>query len=424
MFLLYNLILTLLSPIWVPWMIWRSKKRQESPNWQERQGIYNSIPKKEKGEKRIWVHAVSLGEMIAVKPFLQELKQQKPEVKIILSTTTSSGHQSAREKLTEWFDYLVYFPIDLPRFQLRAMQRVRPDVIAIMETELWFNFLWAADVFNAPAYIVNGRNSDRAFKNSQKVKWFYKAMFKYLKGCLVQTQADAERFSYLGAQRVHVLGNVKFDEAASEIQSTTDWKKELYIPLNHRVVVIGSTRSEYEVELTQRAIIPILTENPHLTVIHAPRHIESAEEVMSAMKSLLPPNSSISCGFRSKNEKATYLVLDSYGELAGVYNIADIVVIGGGFDMLGGQNLIQPLALGKPVIHGPNMFNFRDIATTSVSAGASMVCNTSLELQHSIESLLSDETQRGTMSQCASELVQKNLGASKRYAEAVLAELD
>ena len=89
MFLLYNLILTLLSPIWVPWMIWRSKKRQESPNWQERQGIYNSIPKKEKGEKRIWVHAVSLGEMIAVKPFLQELKQQKPEVKIILSTTTS-----------------------------------------------------------------------------------------------------------------------------------------------------------------------------------------------------------------------------------------------------------------------------------------------------------------------------------------------
>jgi 3-deoxy-D-manno-octulosonic-acid transferase len=190
------------------------------------------------------------------------------------------------------------------------------------------------------------------------------------------------------------------------------------------VVVIGSTRSEYEVELTQKAIIPILTENPHLTVIHAPRHIEAAEEVMNNMKTLIPPDSSISCGFRSKNDMATYLVLDSYGELAGVYNIADIVVIGGGFDKLGGQNLIQPLALGKPVIHGPNMFNFRDIATTSVGAGASMVCNTSLELQHSIESLLSDETQRGTMSQRASELVQKNLGASKRYAEAVLAELD
>jgi 3-deoxy-D-manno-octulosonic-acid transferase len=423
MFLFYNFVLTLLSPIWVPWMIWRSKKRREAPNWQERQGNYQSIPKKKKHEKRIWVHAVSLGEVIASRPFLVALRTLAPNAKIILSTTTSSGHENAREKLDGLYDYLVYFPIDLPRFQLRAMQIVRPDAIAVMETELWFNFLWAAKVFETKTFIVNGRMSDRAFKNSQKFRWFYRSLFKMLDGCLVQSETDATRYESLGAQNIQILGNTKFDEAIGTVDESINWRSVLGIDPTDKVIVIGSTRSEFEEELVQNAVIPQLLADPTLRVIHAPRHLETADRILASWSGKLTKASQESLlrgGRRSAGDKSRYLVLDTYGELGGVFGIADIVVIGGGFDKLGGQNLIQPLALGKPVLHGPYMFNFREVAGQSVDIGASKICEDSASLQSNIKLLLENEHLRIEMSGRATALVQNNLGASDRYAKVVL----
>jgi 3-deoxy-D-manno-octulosonic-acid transferase len=179
MFFLYNLVLTLLAPIWVPWMMLRARRRNEAPNWRERSGNYEGVvPPRDKAKPRIWVHAVSVGEVIAAKPFLRQIRELASDCEIVLSVTTSSGHQTAREMELPLFDHLVYFPIDVPKFTLRAMQRVRPDVIAIMETELWFNFLWAAKVFDVPTMIVNGRISDKAYKTDLKVAFFFRALFK------------------------------------------------------------------------------------------------------------------------------------------------------------------------------------------------------------------------------------------------------
>ncbi len=416
MYLIYNFILTGLSPLWVPWMWLRTKKRGEQPNWRERQGDYTkSIPTKPKGTKRIWVHAVSVGEVVAAKPFLEELRKQSPKAEIVLTVTTSSGHQTAREKLTGLFDYLLYFPIDLARFQLRAVQLVRPDVIAIMETELWYNLLWAADVFEVPVYMVNARSSDRAFRRSMKLGWFFTETLALVKEVLAQSEQDAERFRSLGAKNVRVLGNTKFDEAAGVAAADAEnWRKELGLDARP-VVVVGSTRSELEVRLVVSALKPFAGE---IQVIHAPRHLETASEVLG-----IASQAFASVGLRSKKERADYLVLDSYGELGAVYSVADVVIIGGGFDTLGGQNIIQPLALGKPVLHGPNMFNFREVAAQSVEAGASQICSNAEELTEALRQLLASEPKQREMGEAAKALVQKNLGASARYAEVIVGAL-
>ena len=415
-YLIYNFILTGLAPLWVPWMWLRTKKRGEQPNWAERQGNYEkSLPIKKKGDKRIWVHAVSVGEVIAAKPFLEQLRKQAPKAEIVLSVTTSSGHQTAREKLVGLFDHLVYFPIDMARFQLRGVQRIRPDVIAVMETELWYNFLWAADVFDVPVFMVNARSSDRAFRRSLKFRWFFAESLALVKEVLAQSEQDAERFRSLGAPRVRVLGNTKFDEAAGGSASdASDWRAKLGLD-ERPVVVVGSTRSELEVKLVVEALAPL---KGSVQVIHAPRHLETAGEVVNAAQS-----AGFAVGLRSKAETSEYLVLDSYGELGAVYSVADVVIVGGGFDTLGGQNIIQPLALGKPVLHGPNMFNFREVAAQSVEAGASKICATSAELEAAVRELLGSVDQRTRMGSAASELVKANLGASERYAQVVLESL-
>lgn len=421
MFILYNLALTLLSPIWVPWMVWRARKRQEAPNWKERSGNYDGVViPRDKGKRRVWVHAVSVGEVIAAKPFLSQLRQLAPDCEIVLSVTTSSGHQTAREMDMPLFDSLVYFPIDVPKFTLRAMQWVRPNVMVIMETELWYNFLWAADVFDVRTIIVNGRISDKAYKTDQKVGFFFRSLFKLVSRCLVQTETDKERFESLGAQGVEVFGNTKFDEATSVVAvDPAEWRAKLGIPEGKQVVVVGSTRSEMEEEL----IIQSFFAMTNVLFVHAPRHVESAGRIVDHFQKHLGATGK-TIGLRSKGESGDYIILDTFGELGSVYSVADVVIVGGGFDKLGGQNLIQPLALAKPVIHGPNMFNFREVAAESVRSGCSIICEDSQAVTSTILELLINPGKREEMANAAKNMIGHHVGASKRYAEAVIAEMD
>ncbi len=421
MFIVYNLAMTLLSPLWVPWMLWRTKRRKEAPNWKERSGNYSEVvPAKPKGKKRVWVHAVSVGEVIAAKPFLRQLRQLAPDCEIVLSVTTSTGYQTAKELDLPPFDYVVYMPIDVPKFTLRAMQRVQPEVVVIMETELWMNFLWAAKVFDAKVFVVNGRISDKAYRLDTKIKFYFRALFKDVDRCLVQTAVDQERFESLGARNVEVFGKTKFDEAAGAVsQSSDDWRAKLGIPAGKSIVVVGSTRSEMEEDL----VLDAFFELHDVVFIHAPRHLETAGRIETAFERRVASTGK-KLGYRSKGESGDYILLDTFGELGSVYEIADVVVIGGGFDDLGGQNLIQPLALGKPVLHGPNMFNFRDVAAASTKAGASLVCHNSDELAANIGELMADSAKRGRMAAAAKELIHASVGASNRYAEAVVSALN
>mgnify|MGYP001068986264 FL=1 len=414
MYWLYNILIILFAPIWAPWMWWRAWKRGEQPDWKERQGMYQ-LPTRKDG-KRVWVHAVSVGEVVASMPILREVKKLLPDYEIVLSVTTSSGHQTARQKASDLYDHLVYFPIDVARFQLAAMQRVRPSVIAVMETELWFNFLWAAETFEARTLLINGRISDRSFPRSKKIGFFYPPLLKFLNRALMQTKVDADRIRELGAQNVEVLGNCKFDQAVEGLDADpAQWRKELGLVEGKPILVIGSTRGAEEENFVLDAVEKVGLDR--IQVVHAPRHMESIPDLAKNVEKRFG-----TVALRSKKENGPYLLLDTYGELSKVYSVADLVVIGGGFSNLGGQNLIQPLAHGKPVIHGPHMQNFRDAAESALHAGATVVCSDPDQLAATLQSLLGDAERRQKMSDAAKALVDASLGASARYARAIADE--
>jgi len=397
---LYNLALTLAAPIWVPWMWWRANKRVEKPNWQERTGNYE-IPRRA-DRKRIWVHAVSVGETIAARPILQELKNLLPGYEVVLTTTTSTGQGIAKGMVGKLAAYAFYFPIDIARFCVAAMTRVEPSVVVIMETELWLNFLTAAKITNAKTCLVNGRISERSFARAKRLRWLYRAIFAKIDEALMQTDADAERARFLGARTARVLGNSKYDEAGQP--EPLPWDKRA--PL----VVVGSARGELEEDL----IIAALQDVP-AQVVFAPRHIERSEAVVEKART-----AGFQTGLRSRGEnEAAFLVLDTMGELASLYAYADLAIIGGGFDRLGGQNIIQPMAAGVPVICGPNMKNFREPYDQGVATGAVRTASTSEELRHEILNILNDENLRQRMAEAGRLLVNQNTGASARYAKAI-----
>lgn len=408
MFVLYNLLIAIFSPIWVPWMLLRTRKRKEKPNWAERQGDLTLSPRKD-GD-RIWVHAVSVGEVVAVTPILRELRAKAPKLEIVLSVTTSTGHQTARERLEGLFDHLVYAPIDVPRFTLKAMQRAQPNVVAIMETELWMNFLWAAKTFDVTTALINGRISDRSFRRSTKIKFFYRALLRDMDECLMQSELDAQRIRALGAGKVEVLGNCKFDQAIDGLEADpAHWRKELGLSSSLPVVVVGSTRGDMEPKFVVDALRRVGFDN--VQVVHAPRHLETADELERIVR-----EAGGQVARRSRSETGPYLILDTLGELSQVYSVADVAIIGGGFDKLGGQNLIQPLAHGVPVLHGPNMQNFRDVTAIALEAGASETCATEDELAAALTRLLGEAGERVKRSAAAKSLVASNVGASARYA--------
>ncbi len=395
-------------------MLLKARRRKEQPDWAERQGRFD-IPKR--GDKhRIWVHTVSVGEFVAATPILREIRKALPNHEILVSVTTSSGHQTAREAEAGLYDHLVYFPIDVARFQLAAMQMVRPDVVAIMETELWMNFMWAAKTFGARTLLINGRISDKSFPLSYKLRAYYKALFKDVDLCLMQSETDVERIRKLGSRDAKVIGNCKFDQAVEGLKTDpVVWRERLNLDPTRSTIVVGSTRGEEEEQLVLDALAQIGFDR--LNIIHAPRHIERVDALSAMVRQRTG-----AVALRSKSETGPYLILDTYGELSSIYAVADLVIVGGGFMKLGGQNIIQPLAHGKPVLHGPYMQNFRDVAAMADSAGAAKICTTSEHLAAAIRSLLDNPSERHEMGTKAKDLVLRNLGASKRYATIIAEE--
>lgn len=411
---IYNFLITMTAPIWVPLIWWRARKRQEKPNWKERYGDYSLDL--DRARPVIWLHAVSVGEVVAAIPVLKALREKDQSAQLVMSVTTSTGHQTARDRALApgLADHLVYFPIDVARFMWMATWRVRPHAVAIFETELWLNFLHFSKQSGATTLLVNGRISDRSFRRSRWVRFYYQTLMEKLDRALMQTQADAERIRAFGAKSIEVFGNTKFDEAVTpSAEERAQWRAEIGAGPEDFVVVVGSTRGAIEETFVLEALSQLI--RPGIRIVHAPRHVEGADDLERRIVAAVG-----AVARRSRGEKGQYLLLDTYGELSGVYAAADVAVVGGGFERLGGQNLIQPLACGIPVIHGPHMHNFRDVADAASRAGATGIVSTSTELFETLSALVSNPERRSQMGNAGRELVEANRGASGRYAEAIV----
>jgi len=417
----YNLLLHLSLPgalIYYVWRVFISKKSRES--WRHNLGGLPYLSDRPEGKKLIWLHAVSVGEYVASLPVQEELRRIVPDAMILVTTVTQTGNAMARKSAKEQ-DTVAYLPLDFPLFVNRGLDRVRPDVIVIMEAEMWPNFLAAAKRRNIPTILVNGRVSDRSLRRSGKWRWLISWAVSKFDYCCMQTNVDAERILALGAksEAVCVCGNTKFDQEGAQLphKAVESLRADLGLPEGIPVFVAGSTNPGEDEQVLEAFQIMRRT-RADLRLIIAPRQIERGNEIQRMCK-----DRRLICARRSQKEScsANYdvLILDTFGELAAIYAVGEISFVGGSLIPKGGHSLFQPILQGKPVLFGPYTFKTRDMAQMAINAGVGFEVKDSNELAQRALELLQDVGRLAEIDVICRRLVSENRGASARCAEKV-----
>src|SRR5579864_4465005 len=360
MFIVYSLLLGIAFLLSLPWwalqLLLRGKYRA---GLAERLGFVPPRLRPQMKPGSIWIHAVSVGEVLAVSRLVQELKSAHPQRPVFVSTTTATGQKLARERFGE--GRVFYMPLDLG-FPVRAyLDLLRPGLVILAETEFWPNLLYCSHQRGAAVAIVNAHISDRSFPRYRRFRWFFSKVLADVELFLAQTEEDAARLKAIGAaeDRVQVSGNLKFDVQDGPSSAL---KEELRgaIPPGTSVIVCGST-AEGEEELLVRAFGEILGQRPAALMILAPRHPERFDTVekMAVARGLAVVRRSSWKG--SPLEQGVFL-LDTIGELASLYALADVALVGGSLlPGVGGHNILEPARYGVPILVGPYTTNFREI---------------------------------------------------------------
>lgn len=419
MYILYSLLLGLVAIILLPWLlIQMAHVSKYRAGLRERLGrIPERLPRQaEPG--CIWIHAVSVGEVLAISQLVRELRNKKPNPQVFISTTTATGQALARQRFGE--DHVFYMPLDF-RFALRPYFSVlRPALLILAETEFWPNLLYLAKKHGAAVAVVNARISDRSFPRYRRFRSFFSRVLSNVDLFLAQTEEDARRLKQIGAreERVAVSGNLKFD---IRLSSNTAIATELRsaISQHSQVLVCGST-TEGEEEPVLSAFCQILQQFPSAVMILAPRHPERFEKVADLISSTGLEYVRRSAWNASADQilLGSVFLLDSVGELASVYSLAHAAFVGGSLVALGGHNILEPAQHGVAVITGPHTFNFREIVRIFEEGGGLCVVNAE-NLAATITRLLQNREERQRLGQRARELFLQNTGATERTVAAL-----
>lgn len=419
--LAYNLLLLIAFPVACLYFLWRvvvSKKSNES--WRENLGRLPNYANRPADRKLIWLHAVSVGEVVASLPLQEEIRRRLPDAVILVTTITQTGNAMAK-KAAKCADSVSYFPVDYPVIVKRALNRVKPDVIVLMEAEIWPNFLAAAAGRGIPVILVNGHVSDRNMRRSKYWRWLISWSVAKISRFCMQTQTDAERITALGANRelVSVCGNMKFDQEGGKLgdDAIRALRADLGLPDGVPALVAGSTNPGEE-EPVLSAFRQLRHHFGELRLIVAPRQIERAEEIKAMAESY-----GFSCGRRSERQglvEHDVLVLDTFGELASVYAVGEVAFVGGTLIKKGGHSIIQPMLQGKPILFGPHTFKTRDVAEIAKSAGIGFEVQDSRQLAEVARTLLEDPARRAAIESACEQVIRANQGASIRCAQAIM----
>ena len=423
---LYNTLLLLASPWLGLYLLYRRLvSGKEKGTWRERRGLYEA-PEGffEPGKPVIWLHAVSVGEVVAAAPLAHAIKAAL-DCRLILSTVTPTGREMvAKRNLPA--DLVVYLPFDITWFVRRAFARLKPDALVLMESELWYNLVFLAHKRGIPIMLANGRISDRTLKRGARLKWYYRAIYRQLDAILMQSKVDLERALAFGAppEKVAVGGNTKFEEPEPEVspEEAAALKRQLGFAEGDLVLVCGSTREGEEARLLA-AFEQILVAVPEARLLIAPRHLHRAPEVVQLCKTAgFEPLLRTEVQPGAVTSGRQIVLLDTLGELARVYAIARLAFLGGILINGGGQNLLQPLAQGKPPLTGPHFQNFRSLVELATEARVCYVVEDEQALAKSVIQLMKDEELLASFGARAKAFLAANKGASAR-AVAKLTEL-
>jgi 3-deoxy-D-manno-octulosonic-acid transferase len=378
----------------------------------------------------VWLHAVSVGEVNICTHLIQGLMSRLPNAKFVVSTTTTTGMAELEKKLPGHVTR-IYYPIDLRGAVSKAFRVLHPEVIILVEAEIWPNFLWRAQDSETPVFLVNARLSERSYRRYRWAGFLFRPLFHSFAGISVQDPADAQRVRQLGARdsAIQVVGNLKFDAARIDARPGFDVEallRSIGVDPAHPILVAGSTHAGEELILA-RMTRRLRQRFPGLFLIIVPRHFERGKEVgemLTREKVRFLYRTQVSPAKHVAPGELECLLVNTTGELRSFYQVATAIFVGKSLTAEGGQNPIEPGALGKAMVFGPNMQNFRSIAETFVRESAALQIQDEEELEAAVASLLANPEKRATLGANALKVVQANQGSVDRTVEMVVRALE
>lgn len=419
MYFLYNILLHVSLLLFTPYFLFKmaliGKYRKGIG---ERFGFIGKAKlDKLSGKTTVWFHAVSVGETKAVVPLVKVFKEKRPNVKIIFSTVTATGNAVAMKEGAQLIDSLIYFPLDLNWVVKRVVNKIKPTVFVAVEKEIWPNILKVFNNSNIPVFVVNGIISERSFKRYKLFRFFFKNVFKGMSYFLSQTRESADKAAVLGIKhdRIITTGNLKFDMKPLywDIVDRENICQRLKITSDSLVFIAGSTHNGEE-----GAILDVFKELKReffsLKLIIAPRHPERFKEVEALIKERgfsLCKRSEVDTQTQSNND---VILLDTIGELCKFYSIADIAFIGGTLVDIGGHNLLEPALHKKPILYGPHIRSYIEMAEMLEKAGGGIRVNSKNELLLKTKELFNNKVFREKTGNAAYSIIENNRGATEK----------
>lgn len=429
--LLYNLLFPVFFLLSAPYYFWKMWRRG---GWErgfgERFGRIDAGKlQATSGSKVLWLHAVSVGEVNVCLHLIAALRPRLAGWKFLVSTTTSTGMGELEKKLPADVTR-IYYPVDFPWSVRCALDAIRPAAVVLVEAEFWPNFLWQLRARGLPVFLANARVSDKSFRGYQRGAFLFRELFGNFTAVGAQNDADAARLRALGCRpdAIHVTGNAKFDAAAPSGGATLDVPallRQLGVPDDAQLLVAGSTHAGEEL-LLARMFLRLRERFPKLFLVLVPRHFERTAAVVEELRPTglrHALRTELSDGKTFSPGTIDCLLVNTTGELRHFYRHATVVFVGKSITATGGQNPIEPGALGKAMLFGPHMENFRPIAADFVANDAAVQVPDAPALETACATLLTDSTRRAQLGANALRVVQRNQGASDRTAEMIASAL-
>jgi 3-deoxy-D-manno-octulosonic-acid transferase len=429
--ILYNILFTICFVLASPYYFVRMRRRG---NWRTgfagRFGRYDSKLKQAITNRDVlWAHAVSVGEVNVCTQLIRALEPRLPNLKILVSTTTTTGMGELQSKLPSHISK-IYYPIDRRACVARALSSISPQAIVLIEAEIWPNFLWRAQDLRKPVFLVNARLSDRSYRRYKRCGLLFKQIFASFAGVGAQNQEDAAKLRKLGCrpEAIHIVGSLKFDAAKLSERRRLDVRGmlgQLGVRPGARLLVGGSTHKGEEGILAEQ-YLRLRARFPDLFLVLVPRHFERSREVGRELTSLgvkLAYRSEIGMRTQYRPGEIDCLLVNTTGELPHFFEHATVIFIGKSLTAEGGQNPIEPGALGKPMVFGPHMQNFAEVVRSFIAQDGAVQVQDAAELEKTLGELLADATRCEQLGRNALKVVHENLGAIDRTVDMIVKRL-
>ncbi len=418
-----------------PFFLWRLWRRGRLlPQFGQRFGLYSKeVHERLAPGADLWIHAVSVGEVKLARVLIGRLREMRPDLRVVVSTTTGTGFTVAKERLADAQTFIIYNPIDFLWSVVHAFKVIQPKLLVLIESEIWPNYLWCAKRRRIPVYLVNTRLSDRSEERYRRMRWLVRPLLQEIDLIFAQDETDVSRLTQAGfaPETIFDLGSLKYDVAALDTAAEKDisawWDRTGWV--GKQTILLGGSTHPGEEEVLVRIYRELREEWPKLRLVLAPRHAErgaAIRDMCDRMGLRAVTRSQLAAATEPLGNGHTpdVVVVNSTGELSSLYKRVTLAFVGKSLRGQGGQNFIEAAPMGLPIVVGPNMQNFKVITREFINQEAIVQVTDEFELANCLHALFASEEIRRELGDRARATFQANLGAARRTAEVIVRSLE